>query len=380
MRLRRLTGAVAVTAVLAGCSSQGIYAVPLPGGEATGDDVYRVSIQFRDVLDLVPQSAVKVNDVTVGSVEKIELHGYLARVRVRLKSEVKLPDNAEAEIRQTSLLGEKFVSLAAPPGQSGRGRLADGDVIPVSRSGRSAEVEEVLAAFSMLLNGGGVEQLRTINLELSEALAGREDKLRNTLDQLEKFIGGLDAQKADIVRALDGLDRLAATLEAQKQTIATALEQIGPGLKVLADQRTQLVAMLRALDRLGAVGTRVIRESRADTVADLRALQPILEKLVAAGTYLPRALEIVFHYPFPKTAVNGIRGDFTNLYATLDLDLQNTLSNLIDEPPPPDQAEPQPGSSARDGRSDLIPGLPQVPGGAPPSPGLLDLLVGGALG
>ena len=40
--------------------------MPLPGGADLGGDPYAVTVEFRDVLDLVPQSAVKVDDVTVG--------------------------------------------------------------------------------------------------------------------------------------------------------------------------------------------------------------------------------------------------------------------------------------------------------------------------
>ena len=39
------------------------------------------------------------------------------------------------------------------------------------------------------------------------------------------------------MRALDGLDRLSARLAAQKDDLATAIDNLGPGLKVLADQR-----------------------------------------------------------------------------------------------------------------------------------------------
>ena len=68
-----------------------------------------VKVMFRDVLDLVPQSTVKVDDVTVGKVKKVDLKGYVAEVTLEIPGDVKLPDNARAEIRQTSLLGEKFV-------------------------------------------------------------------------------------------------------------------------------------------------------------------------------------------------------------------------------------------------------------------------------
>ncbi len=381
--------AVAAVSLLTGCSSQGIYGVALPGG--AGGDGYRITAQFADVLDLVPQAAVKVDDVTVGSVERIRLVGFTAEVRLRVNRDVTLPDNAVASIRQSSLLGEKFVSLAPPPTAPAQGKLADGDVIPLARSTRSIEVEEVFAALSLLLNGGGIEQLRTINRELAAALSGREDKLRSVLNQLDTFVGGLDDQKADIVRALEGLDRLTTTLKAQKQTITTALDTVGPGLKVLADQRTQLVAMLQALSKLGVVGTRVIKASKDDVLADLRALQPTLEQLVRSGTYLPKALEIMLTFPFPRTVQDGIRGDFTNLYATADLDLRNILDNLTVKPAPPTDADPQPTPSASPGTGlpgVELPGLLPTPSASPGAPGtgqpgnqdLTELLLGGLLG
>lgn len=100
--------------VLTGCEFNGLYDVGLPGGAADNGNAYRVNVEFRDVLDLVPQSAVKVNNVTVGSVEKVELVDWHALVRLRVDGTVKLPGNAMAELRQTSMLGEKYVALSAP--------------------------------------------------------------------------------------------------------------------------------------------------------------------------------------------------------------------------------------------------------------------------
>ena len=65
-RLVALLGLAAVT--LTGCKFEGAASFPLPGGEATGDDAYEVVVEFPDVLDLVRQSSVKVDDVSVGSV------------------------------------------------------------------------------------------------------------------------------------------------------------------------------------------------------------------------------------------------------------------------------------------------------------------------
>lgn len=342
-RLRAVAGALLMTGTLTAC--EGVYDLPLPGGAAGGDDVYRVTVEFADVLDLVPQSAVKVNDVTVGAVEQVRLEGWHAEVDVRLLDSVRLPDNAAAELRQTSLLGEKFVSLGPPPGGEGVGRLKDGDTIPLSRSGRNPEVEEVFAALSLVLNGGGVAQLKTINVELTKAMKGHEADIQGALRQLDTFIGGLDEHKGEIVRALDGLDRLSARLEAQKEDIGVAIEDLGPGLKVLADQRAQLTKMLTALSDLGRIGTRVINTSKADTVANLRALDPILTRLSEAGDNLPGALEMMVTYPFPQAATGAVQGDFTNLRITADLDLRTILSNLGGPKPPDLPTVPNPTGS-----------------------------------
>ena len=128
---------------------------------------------------------------------------------LELRNDTELPDNAIAEIRQTSLLGEKFVSLGPPPEGADDEPLADGDVIPLERTGRNPEVEEVLGALSLLLNGGGVAQLKTIAEELNQALEGREGSARSVLDQIRILMTQLDDNKADIVDAIESLNRLA---------------------------------------------------------------------------------------------------------------------------------------------------------------------------
>ncbi|MGC5019284.1 MCE family protein [Micromonospora sp. DT47] len=355
--LRTLACAVLVALLPAGCGPPDLADLPLPGGAPKGEG-YAVTAEFTDVLDLVPQAAVKVDDVTVGSVEQISLAGWTARVTLRLGAGVHLPSNATAAVRQSSLLGEKYVTVAPPPTGAASGRLADGDVIPLSRTTRGAEVEEVLAALGLLLNGGGLAQLRTINQELGTALAGREPAVRDALSQLDTFIGGLDKQKADMVRALDALDRLTGRLHRQKRVLGEAVDSLAPGLTVLARQRAQLTGALTALDKLGDVGTRVVNRSRDDTLADVRALQPILEQLVRAGDDLPQSLDFMLSYPFPPNVTGAIVGDFVNLSVTADLDSASILANLVAAAPTPARPAAPPKASG--------PTTPPAAGGTSP--------------
>lgn len=351
--------------VLSACSS-----MPLPGGEGMGG--YAVKIEFADVLDLVENSAVKVNDVTVGTVEDIAVDGWTAEVTVRVNDDVQLPANSTAALRQTSLLGEKFVAISPPIDVAPEGSLADGAVIPIDRTRRSAEVEEVLGALALTLGGGGLEQLRTINTELINALEGRETDIKDTLGELDTFVTSLDAQREQIVKAIDALDALAIDLAEQKDDIGAALDALGPGAEVLAAQQGNLSAALEALKKLGDVGTHVIEASRGDTLASIESLQPILEQLVAAGDDLPNGLELALSYPFPHNVSGAIQGDFVNLHITLDLDLADVLGNLFGgktvEPIPDDEK----GTPA-----DEEPG----PGEANPlTGGLAELLLGGLAG
>jgi phospholipid/cholesterol/gamma-HCH transport system substrate-binding protein len=224
-------------------------------------------------------------------------------------------------------LGEKFVELAAPA-QGATGALAPGADIPVARSGRAVEVEEVLGSLSMLLNGGGVAQIKTISTELNNALQGNEPQVRALLANLNTLVGGLDSRKGEITRALDGLNRLSATLAQRQGEITTALDDLAPGLQELSRQRGQLVDMLRSLDRLSGVATNVVNASRDDLLADLRSLQPTLAKLADSGQNLPDSLQILGSFPFTDAAQQAVAGDYANLYLNLDLDLKDLLDNL----------------------------------------------------
>ncbi|MFI9380506.1 MCE family protein [Kutzneria sp. NPDC052558] len=287
-------------------------ACALPGGADVGSRPYRVTAQFADVLDLVPQAAVKVNDVPVGRVDKVRLapDGWSALVTMTVNGEVRLPADAHAYLRQSSLLGEKFVELTTGSGPA----LADGATIPLARTNRNPQVEEVLGALSMLLNGGGVAQLQTITQQVNLALGGNEDNVRDLLSKVDTLVAGLDGHRDDITKALDGLAKLAKTLDDRKSQITGAIDGLTPGMTVLAQQRDDLTKMVDALDHLSAVATDTVNRSKDDLVADLKALQPTLQQLAAAGDNLPKALQVLVTFPFTDAVLDDIKGDYLNVY------------------------------------------------------------------
>lgn len=326
-RVRAAAALAAGAVLLTGCDFD-VYQLPLPGGADTGDDPISVTVKFDDVLDLVPKSSVKVNDVTVGQVTDVDLDGYKAVVEIEVRNDVDLPDNPVASIRQTSLLGEKFVSLAAPA-QGGKGELSDGDVI--ENGGRNPEVEEVLGALSLVLNGGGVAQLKTIASELNLALEGREDSAKSVLTQVDSLVSRLDERKTDIVDAIESINRLAVSARTHQDSIDLALDELPSALDSLDRQRDDLVSMLKGLTRLSDVGVRVINTTQTQTVNSLKALDPILTQIAKAGDNFAKGFSTFLTYPFideavgrdPNVARNLHMGDYVNLSVDLQLNLND---------------------------------------------------------
>lgn len=395
--LKVLVAGLATAVLVSGCGIsefKGVYSLPLPGGADVGENPYTVKAHFDDVTDLVPNAGVRVNNVPVGRVTSVELadNSWKAEVSLKVNGKVDLPANARASIRQSSLLGEKYVQLSPPPApQKPHGQLRNGALIGIQRTGRGPEVEEVLGALSLLLNGGGIGQIQNIATELNKALDGRENDVRSLLSNLDHLVSTLDKSKDDITAALDSVNRLSATLVEQRENIDVALRDLGPGLKVLNQQRAQLVTMLKSLDKLSNVATDVVTKTREDLLANLRSLQPVLRNLAAAGAHLPKSLEILLTFPFPHSAMEGVKGDYFNLYANADLNLSRIAKNLGRSRQPILGLPGASGSGAPELPLPLSPNTRSEPAPAPdpaPAPkppedtsgggGLLDSLLGGA--
>jgi len=351
LRRGRTLGLVAASAlVLSGCNFTP-YDLPLPGGADLGDHPYTVKAEFRDALDIVPQGGVRSSDVTVGRITDVQLRrgSWTAVVTMEINGDTRLPDNTEATIRQTSLLGEKFVSLDAPA-KGAFGRFSDGDVIGLDHSGRNPELEEVLSAAALLFNGGGLDKFNTITREINKLMDGRETNIRELIQTSTEFTQTLDQNKNAIIGALERIDRLAVATNAQEDEIDRALRDIPPALEVLDDQREDLVKMLESLDRLGDVATGVIKKSKKDTITDLRLLQPVLKGLADAGDSLVGVLRQLPTFPFsdaivgdslaraeaacPADTVEVARagacfGDYINLDVNLTLNAEQAQTLLL---------------------------------------------------
>ncbi|AWH96222.1 MULTISPECIES: MCE family protein [Dietzia] len=361
-RIRALGVAAVVTALVSGCSMD-LEDYTLPGGADVGDDPITVAVQFDDVLDLVLQSSVKVNGLDAGRVSGVSLaeDGWTARVEIILRDDLDLPSNVEASIQQTNLLGEKFVQLTPPEDEPPAGRLSDGDVISTSNSRTATDIEQVLGALSLLLNGGGVDQIQPIVAELRAVTDGREEGLTETLRSADELISGLNRQRDSITDALEGVNLMTARANDQREQIQAALDELPAGVAVLEEQRPQLVEMLRRVDALGQVGSDILLTSREDIIADLRSLRPVLQYLGESTPELIDLVGFVPTFPFPDASIQTSVGGSANVFLSVDATISETLRNLG-----ANQGDPVPiYPNTTSGPYNVDPGNPWVNGNGP---------------
>lgn len=317
--------AALVTAAAPGCGWRGLNSLPLPGTAGRGPGSYMIQAQLPDVRTIEPNSRVQVDDVTVGTVTKIERQGWHALLTMSIDGGVNLPANATATVGQSGLLGSLHVELAPPPGVAPQGSLRNGSVIPLSSAGTYPSSEQVLAAISLLLNGGGIGQVQDITASLSTALTGREQDLRSLIEQLDIFTRHVNDQSADIIATAESLNSLAGTFARQKPVVDRALATIPDALRVIGEQRQVLVDALDQLGKFSALVADSTNQTKDGLVRELEDLGPVLGALADAGPALTRALGLFATYPFPTDNVaTWQRGDFANLTAVIDL----TLSRL----------------------------------------------------
>jgi phospholipid/cholesterol/gamma-HCH transport system substrate-binding protein len=313
---------VAVALMLSSCGVwpwRGISNVELPGGPGTSENKMTIYVQMPDTLALNVNSRVRVADVYVGRVRKIELVNWVATVTLDLEPNVKLPVNTLAKIGQTSLLGSQHVQLDAPPNPSPQ-LLKNGDTIPLKNSSAFPTTERTLASIATILRGGGIQNLETIQTEINNLLTGRADQIREFLNRLDTFTDELNKQRQDITRAIDSTNRLLNIVAQRNDTLDRVLTEFPPLIKHFADTRDLFADAVEALGRISRAADSALAPSSANLHTNLQNLQRPLKQLGRASPYLIGALKLMLTAPFSiENVPKVVRGDYLNVSLMVDI-------------------------------------------------------------
>ncbi|MGI8677794.1 MAG: MCE family protein [Jatrophihabitans sp.] len=310
---------LAGAAVVSACSPPDLNVLPAPA--AISGSTYHLGADFRDALNLPLGAKVKQSGAVIGEVTTIRTKDFVARVDMDISSSVKLPVGTTAQVRFTTPLGEDYIAIYPPARPSGKYLQAD-DVLSPTSTSAAPTIEDAFAALSLLLNGGGIDQIATIVHELDRTISGRTGTIRTVLDRMHQLVGGLNSHRGDIDRALSGLHQLAVTLGAGDDVINEALDRFPAALRIVAGQTGKVNDLLTHVSRLAVVTKSVLDRSTNTLLADMDLLKPAVQSLVQVrGTIVPAMQALT---TFGRNIEQAAPGDYVNANGAFNLIFNHT--------------------------------------------------------
>jgi phospholipid/cholesterol/gamma-HCH transport system substrate-binding protein len=304
---------VAVTVTGAGCSTT-MRDLPIPGTGVSGDKI-ELEADFRDALNLAEGAPVKVNGVDSGKVTDISVDDYTAHVTMDVTTDADIRKGATARLRYTTPLGELFIDVINP---SEGPLLKDGATLGLPDTETAPTVEDALSEASLLINGGGLDQLRIITDELNKALGGNEENIRGLLDRANTFLTEANATTHSIDAVLNSLNSLSKTLNDRKDVINRAMKDIRPAAAVLRRATPGFTKLLQAIQRFSGAANSTVNATRTQLLNLLAEVEPTLAELSSNSGRFDAMLSSIEEAA--SAAKQAIPTDYLNIKINFHLD------------------------------------------------------------
>jgi phospholipid/cholesterol/gamma-HCH transport system substrate-binding protein len=241
-----------------------------------GPPRHTYAAMFDDASEVVPHNDVRINDVVVGEVTSVTLDGLHARVEVSVDRDVPLPADTRAEIRQVSLLGEQYVALLP----EGDGELAEGATIPLARTRRATDFEELVGAGGELAANIAVSQVNALTAGFTKAFADDPEKLGRLLDASAATAKAFNDHTPELVATIERVEQMAAQLAPHGNELGAAVDDLAAGMEALAANRESLASFTTSLATFSDRMAELLTANEARLTAGVPHLRQVFGELV----------------------------------------------------------------------------------------------------
>jgi len=206
---------------------------------------------FAGAVGLYEGNSVRMLGVDMGTVTKVEPMGKQVKVDLEYDRKVAVPADAQALIVAPSLVSDRYVQLA--PAYTGGPKIADGAVIPLSRTQVPLEVDDLYASLSRVsesLGPNGANKNGALSDLLNTAAAnfdGNGQALNDTITKLSQAAGTLADNKDDLFATITNLGQFSTTLANSDGQVRKFESQLADVSGFLSDERGNLAATVQQL-------------------------------------------------------------------------------------------------------------------------------------
>jgi phospholipid/cholesterol/gamma-HCH transport system substrate-binding protein len=230
---------------------------------------------FKDVTGLAPGQEVRIAGVRVGEVKAISVSRDRVHAQVEftvLKTSV-LTEGTHATIKYRNLVGERYVALTQDVGSARV--LRDGATLGLDHTQSALDLTVLFNGFKPLFaalspkdvnelsgeiisvlqgEGGSINALLARTASLTSTLADRDAVIGRTITNLNTVLGTVDAHDAALKQLIDQLQRFVSGLSADRKTIGASLSNINS----LTSQTTDLLMLTRPSIKADVKGLRAL--------------------------------------------------------------------------------------------------------------------------
>jgi phospholipid/cholesterol/gamma-HCH transport system substrate-binding protein len=208
--------------------------------------------RFSAVVQLYPGDQVRVLGVPVGTVRSVTPEMASTRVDFVYEADAPVPADASAVIIAPSLVAGRYLELT--PARVAGPRLADGAVIPETRTAVPVEFDELkqqLDELTQALGPNGINSGGALNRAIDTAAAnmsGNGQTLNDAVANLARATGALSEGRNDLFGTVRNLATVVAALRQADSEVTPFTKQLASVSDVLASSSGDTRRMLDTLD------------------------------------------------------------------------------------------------------------------------------------
>lgn len=260
---------------------------------------------FTSSSGMLPGSKVRIAGVPVGSVSSVKVgKDHLAHVEFAVDRKYRLLTSTRATIRYENLVGDRYLELLEGPGTTEA--LRDGGTIGKDKTAPALDLDMLLGGFRPLLRGldpaqvndltgallqifqgqgGTLVSLLNSGGSFAKTLADRDELIGNVINNLNTVLQTIDQRGDQFATTLDELQRLVSGLAADRDPIGDALPRIAGATRDLTGLLQQARPDLRStIEQTGRLSTNL--DEGSDTIQwVLDKLPDTYKKLIRIGAY-----------------------------------------------------------------------------------------------
>jgi len=234
---------------------------------------------FTDVTGLAPGQEVRIAGVRVGEVKSIAVARDHLHAQVDfdvLKTSV-LTQGTRATIKYRNLVGERYVALTQDVG--GATPLRDGATIGLDHTQSALDLTVLFNGFKPLFAALSPKDVNELSAEIISVLQGEGGNINSLLAKTASLTSTLADRDAVIGRTVSNLNTVLGTVDAHDAALKQLIDQLQRFISGLAADRQSIGASLTNINSLTAQTADLLKLTRPSIQADIKGLRALTTNL-----------------------------------------------------------------------------------------------------